>query len=194
MFLLPGLIKICFLIHTLKSWALNACPRAFTPPCHCQEYRKGLPWSKGAVWWHFSHGPVQWFSKAATKKTNKKSSPIITSKHIDLESKCSKQIILTCPSSCRDPWRSEWHSKHRDLRKSLNPRGLAKYYRQFSLVPVAVRNKERWQLRRPIGKKCGFFFSLHTSWGDILWIASETKKAFQYSILYWLFDGLLLNR
>lgn len=75
------------------------------------------------------------------QKANEKSLPIITSKHIDLESKGSR-LFSHAPAPA-DPWKPVWHSKHRDLRKSLNPRGLAKYYRQFSLVPVTVRNKER---------------------------------------------------
>lgn len=72
MFPLPRLIKRWVLIQTLKKWSLNACPGAFTHPCHHQECRKHLPWSKGAAWWHLSHGPVQWLSKAATKKTKSK--------------------------------------------------------------------------------------------------------------------------
>lgn len=63
------------------------------------------------------------------KIKEKKKLPIITSKCIDLESKCRGEIILTCPNSCRDPCKSAWHPRVRaDLGKRLNPRGLAKYH------------------------------------------------------------------
>lgn len=88
------------------------------------------------------------FSKAATEKTKSKNiSPYHHFKARWFGVKMQQTDYSHMPQLLQRPMETRVALKCRDMRKNLNPRGLAKYYRQFSLVPVTARNQERWHIK-----------------------------------------------
>lgn len=99
---------------------------------------------KRAARWHFPHGSVWCFSKAAKnpKKTPtkiKKALPIITSKRIDSEMQRTDYSHTPQLLQGSRQTRAALQGYCRDLGNRLNPRGLAKHHRLFSLVPVRAK-------------------------------------------------------
>lgn len=124
------------------------------------------------------------------KKANEKSLSIITSKHIDLESKCSKEIILTCPSSCRD---------HGSLCGTPSAETWERIWIPGALLSITDNSYQLQQgirkdgiLKKGNRKKKWFFFFLITHFQGWHTADSNWNNKMHFNILYCI-DHLMVS-